>query len=114
MNGIWKKRWIKALRSGDYEQGRGVLKRTCENIPDKFCCLGVLCEIHPSTVERPTGSGQSFFGWLSDNDLTGATLPSEMRKDLKMDEILIGNLIEMNDMQFKNFNDIADWIEENL
>lgn len=32
--------WVEALRSGEYEQGRNNLN--CEN---KFCCLGVLCEL---------------------------------------------------------------------
>lgn len=36
-----KKRWVEALRSGEYEQGEKKL-RTDE---DKFCCLGVLCDL---------------------------------------------------------------------
>ena len=32
--------WVSALRSGDYEQGRNNLRRG-----DKFCCLGVACEV---------------------------------------------------------------------
>lgn len=34
-------KWIKALRSGKYEQGKGRLKTNDK----KFCCLGVLCDI---------------------------------------------------------------------
>jgi hypothetical protein len=33
-------KWIEALRSGKYEQGKGKL---CKN--GNYCCLGVLCEI---------------------------------------------------------------------
>lgn len=33
-------KWIKALRSREYEQGFGKLKNG-----NKYCCLGVLCEI---------------------------------------------------------------------
>jgi hypothetical protein len=33
-------KWVAALRSGKYEQGKGYLKR--EN---KYCCLGVLCDL---------------------------------------------------------------------
>ena len=40
MEAKMKKRWIKALRSGEYEQGREDLK-----VDEKFCCLGVLCDI---------------------------------------------------------------------
>jgi len=35
-----KTKWLEALRSGKYEQGAGHL---CKN--DKYCCLGVLCDI---------------------------------------------------------------------
>jgi len=40
-----KEAWIKALRSGEYEQGECYLKQT--NGKPKYCCLGVLCEITP-------------------------------------------------------------------
>jgi hypothetical protein len=32
--------WVRALRSGEYKQGRGTLKQN-----DCFCCLGVLCKV---------------------------------------------------------------------
>lgn len=38
-----KAKWVKALRGGDYEQGRRVLKSD-EEAPI-YCCLGVLCEV---------------------------------------------------------------------
>lgn len=34
--------WVKALRSGDYQQGRYALR----DDSDKFCVLGVLCNLH--------------------------------------------------------------------
>jgi hypothetical protein len=34
------RRWVKALLSGKYKQGRGALK-----LDGRFCCLGVLCDI---------------------------------------------------------------------
>ncbi|EJD67128.1 hypothetical protein BB65665_12991, partial [Bacillus sp. 916] len=33
--------WIEALRSKKYEQGKGFLK----TIDNKFCCLGVACDV---------------------------------------------------------------------
>lgn len=41
MNPKIAKRWIKALRSGKYKQDTGQLRNG-----DKFCCLGVLCDLH--------------------------------------------------------------------
>jgi hypothetical protein len=34
-------RWIDALRSGAYEQGKGALR-----LKNKYCCLGVLCDLY--------------------------------------------------------------------
>lgn len=36
------KKWVDALRSGEYIQGRGALR----SIHNRFCCLGVLCDLH--------------------------------------------------------------------
>ena len=38
----WMKEWVAALRSGEYEQG---IQYLCKN--NKYCCLGVLCELQP-------------------------------------------------------------------
>ena len=37
----WKDKWVAALRSGDYEQGREGLR----DYKNRYCCLGVLCDI---------------------------------------------------------------------
>lgn len=41
MNAKIKELWLKALRSGDYKQARNYLQRG-----ERFCCLGVLCDLH--------------------------------------------------------------------
>lgn len=38
--------WIDSLRSGTYQQGTSQLR----TIDDKFCCLGVLCDIAKQSV----------------------------------------------------------------
>jgi hypothetical protein len=41
-----KAKWVAALRSGEYKQGRGRLKFRREGSDEaEFCCLGVLCDI---------------------------------------------------------------------
>lgn len=40
MNQDIKQRWVSALRSGEFEQGTDNLRKG-----NKFCCLGVLCEL---------------------------------------------------------------------
>lgn len=47
MNLEIKKQWVAALRSGEYEQGFGVL-REAEN---KYCCLGVLTDLFCKSEE---------------------------------------------------------------
>jgi hypothetical protein len=46
MNQEIKAKWIAALRSGEYKQGRGHLK----GAQDDFCCLGVLCDLYATEV----------------------------------------------------------------
>jgi hypothetical protein len=41
MNPEVKARWVAALRSGEYKQGKGALR-----LNNKFCCLGVLCDLY--------------------------------------------------------------------
>lgn len=42
-----KRRWVEALRSGEFEQGRErLLTVGRKGEPDRFCCLGVLCELY--------------------------------------------------------------------
>jgi hypothetical protein len=36
-----KAKWVAALRSGEYKQGREALRHG-----EYFCCLGVLCNLH--------------------------------------------------------------------
>lgn len=37
-------KWLEALRSGKYQQGRDVLRAG-----DSFCCLGVACDLYDSS-----------------------------------------------------------------
>lgn len=48
-----KAEWIADLRSGQYEQGRSALRRD-----NRYCCLGVLCEVavRHGVIPQPTPS----------------------------------------------------------
>lgn len=48
MNPTVKDKWLEALRSGEYEQGRDALY-----MQGKHCCLGVLCDVYA----KETGEG---------------------------------------------------------
>ncbi len=49
MNPEVKGKWIAALKSGNYKQGKKVLREG-----DNFCCLGVLCDLY--SEENTDGS----------------------------------------------------------
>jgi hypothetical protein len=54
-----KQKWIDALRSGKYQQGRSALRTK----DDRFCCLGVLCDIvDPSGWEPPAAGIYAHLG----------------------------------------------------
>lgn len=44
-----KDKWVAALRSGEYKQGRNILKN---DINGTYCCLGVLQHVLDGDVER--------------------------------------------------------------
>jgi len=45
-------KWIKALRSGKYRQGKKVLKQRSKRGVVRHCCLGVLCELYQKEHDR--------------------------------------------------------------
>lgn len=46
-----QQRWASALRSGNYTQTTGTMKRIHSDNSSSYCCLGVLCEITGYTFE---------------------------------------------------------------
>lgn len=110
-----KKKWLKALRSGEYEQGQSQLRDT----KNQFCCLGVLCNLHAqehpeiAAQQRKPGLYMGALYYLPDEVAKWAGL-----RDLGGDEgpeegHIQHTLARMND-QDKTFLAIAKYIEENL
>lgn len=109
MNAKIKTGWLAALRSGEYKQAKGLLRRGIKH--ESFCCLGLLAVINgtkwtrranrwvASTNQRNAGQGQHSGMYYSNN--TGLTV-----RDASI-------LAEMNDNGIK-FPEIADYIENNL
>lgn len=103
------KKWLQALRSGDYEQTKGTLKRDLGNGKVGFCCLGVYLD---ACTNRPVKTVNR----LSKDE--GALGHYSYLRD-KLDYIDgeyegIGQEgINMNDMG-DSFKEIADMIEEKL
>lgn len=93
--------WLKALRSGKYQQGKARLQSR-----GLFCCLGILCDLLRPDLWATVGIG------LRHNDHTD--LPSELiLEQAGLSQTVARQLAVMND-KGKTFNEIADFIEINL
>jgi hypothetical protein len=104
MNPEWKAKWIAALRSGAYKQGRRNLRDDLDN----FCCVGVLCDIvNPNAWSDATHTPVKVFekGYYS-------ILPHSVREKVggPLDEDVY---YSMNDRALMTFDEIANYIEAN-
>ena len=82
MNTRIANKWIKALESGKYVQGKGVLKTGTTEKP-KHCCLGVLCELYmkenPGEAEWEYNVDSGEFAFVLDDDVGLSLLPERIR-----------------------------------
>lgn len=105
MDANLKAKWIEALRSGEYEQGRGSLK--CDG---KFCCLGVALDIQGATWDFGTA--------ILDGVETSPLSTPEERLLGGLPMFTAASLISMNDgtdgKTEHSFAEIADYIEANV
>lgn len=93
------KRWIKALRSGKYKQGKKAL-RTSNN---EFCCLGVLCDV----ANPQLWTGREYAGYVH---LPPVSLLGKVHVDSHTKDVLI----RMNDNRNFSFHAIANYLERKL
>jgi hypothetical protein len=118
MNKEIKKLWVEALRSGEYKQARGRLRDE-----DKFCCLGVLCDLHAKAVGGAWCRDHEGYLVYSDSDAllppsvtAWAGLSSDSPHTVWHDDDEDRQeepLAEHNDGR-RTFQEIADMIEEQL
>ena len=112
----FKKAWTKALRSGDYIQGAGTLRRdsTVNNPEIAYCCLGVACVVAGVSEDRIEGE------FIDDYQIKYESVP-EVLQGVADENELIKVLTDMNDncstdedRHKFNFDNIADWIDDNI
>lgn len=99
MNAEWKKKWVAALRSGDFKQGRMRMYEDGAN-----CAFGVLDAI----VSEEIGIAQNVRGlWIS------PTVREIVGIDGTAKDLFVGKttVMAMNDLDQKSFDEIADAIE---
>lgn len=106
-------RWVKALRSGDYEQGAG---RLCNE--NKYCCLGVLNDIQGNDFVLEDGV-QKYYD-IDDKEQYVFALNVGWLESQGLESHDVMTLWLMNDERnasgehVYSFSDIADFIEENV
>ena len=105
-----KKRWLKALRSDEYVQGKNKLV-TAAGDYDKFCCLGVLCDVLGEEFEY-TAAG-SLGVAVNGYGLSTGRLPSRLLEQISMSDDQQQALIHMNDGG-QSFKEIANHIAVKL
>lgn len=112
MNDVVKK-WVAALRSGEYKQTKKFLHTRYAG-EDRFCCLGVLCDlaVKEGIIPSPSKSDR----YHNSYDHERAYLPDSVMEWVKINEstgeydAVGGNLSGLND-KGKSFSEIADIIE---
>lgn len=127
MNEEIKAKWIAALRSGDYVQGRNGLRKE-----GKYCCLGVLCDIHFAEVggswrlpDDPTDGYEEYSSagelWEADVLPSAVALWAGLENSPLIHDIYITNLndgvsetIAGREIHAHSFTEIAELIEKNL
>ena len=111
------KKWVNALRSGDYKQVKGSLQDFISEKSDEtgYCCLGVACKvlIPEELIERHI-NGSIAHGlpsfqkhspkWLIRVQQMGYSIPSTSKDTL--------SLYSLNDSWGYSFTQIADLLEE--
>lgn len=106
----FKKKWVDALRSGEYKQYKGKLYVIDKNSGEvSYCCLGVAAHIVAGIQ-------------LEYMDCCMLTTVLQGNKKIVHEELVPffedsrtqHILANMNDTQYKSFNEIADYIEQNL
>lgn len=100
-----KDRWTTALRSGQYEQGQGQLKKD-----GKFCCLGVLCDVVGFDLDQPRPDVTSGFARRLWGSASGLGITPPVLSDL-LPFNLRNQLANLNDAG-RTFPEIADRIEQ--
>lgn len=109
-----QKKWVDALRSGKYKQGRGYLCQIEEGEPH-YCCLGVACELmcEAGLLEKENRGDHYRYGGrslLSNNILEWLNLrTSGGNFSIPFKECI--SLTQLNDQVELSFAEIADFIE---
>ena len=116
--------WLKALRSGKFNQTSSVLKFEDKDGQMCHCCLGVLADIDGKIVKEENedydpdyndGEPTHYYNFITGNDsVLQTTSWSSDDYDHYLPEELQKKYYRMNDNQGKSFSEIADEIAKDF
>lgn len=101
-----KAKWLEALRSGKYRQGRGAL----QSYTGTFCCLGVLCDVLDPTGWASNGGPEAPRMYVYRGDERNGYLPMLLGEAIELPSSLQSRLANLND-DGQSFAAIAKVIE---
>lgn len=106
----FKKKWVKALGSGDYIKTEGVMCKLGKK-HDSFCCLGVAVDITTGFDSfKESDAGDGLYGFSGGQWSTPRCVASDSWGLSQTDQLV---LINANDSG-ATFKQIAKWIRKNL
>ncbi len=100
MNDLQTK-WLAALRDGSHEQGQQALR-----IDNKFCCLGVLCDVYDNSAWVEYDSEHKRFAYQEH----GGMVPNEIAEKAAVEKWQY-RIARINDSENETFLQIADRLE---
>ncbi len=108
------KQWVAALRSGKYKQGREYLG-TIDGEGEKYCCLGVACELAVNTGLIPKGHREQCIVYANKDDVLPMIVQDWLGLQWNTGAFILGGQSESlgrcNDFLKMSFEEIADIIE---
>lgn len=112
-----KTNWIRALRSGNYLQGKYRLKTVETDGSTTFCCLGVLQQCIDGNVEMKYNQLSESYPssiWLEDHNISVNSVHADMGNMLFKYNNEMCSASDLNDTHMLSFKQIADIVEEQV
>ena len=118
--------WVRALRSGEFRQAKGQLRKPITWGDESgtvsvygYCCLGVKCELDVRASRHGMVSdGQPFTSYGINGHLADAMPRDEVLQAWGLSDGQANLLAQLNDGESgydpHTFAQIADWIEQNV
>ena len=105
-----KRKWLRALKSGEYGKGAGRLASNPDTADGKYCCLGVLAaEMVPEFCHVNTFGTMT----LGDAGYKEIYLPDDLATLWGLDRLTQEVLAQLNDHS-TDFGPVIAYIEHNL